>query len=172
MKQIVVAFLIVLTAGMAGISQANDLTFNGDVSIAGAGNGLTFPDGTKQVTANPPANLVLECVTAELLYEPKEQPVYCSDPVSVTIVNPYPSQLDPNEIFSVFCEAPSPYGDDDVAWGLRCKSGWMNTGCAGTNFGENDMDIAQFLNGCHSDDDEYGNGNIFTTCCRIAVKIE
>lgn len=114
-------------------------------------------------------NMTLQCFTAEIYYTVSSYRNYCIDPYSLTITNPYPSSNNPADIFEVFCESPSSFGDDNVTWGLRCKEGWLNTGCTGTSFSTSgDLDISQYLNGCYSDDEEYGNANIFTTCCRIA----
>jgi|WetSurMetagenome_2_1015567.scaffolds.fasta_scaffold445687_1 hypothetical protein len=122
-------------------------------------------------TSQQQQNMTLQCVTAELYYTVSASLNYCQDPSSLTITNPYPSSTNPTDIFEVFCESPSSLGDDVITWGLRCKEGWVNTGCTGTSFtGTGDLDIPQFLNGCYSDDEEYGNANIFTTCCRITAQ--
>jgi hypothetical protein len=168
MKQIVVAFLIVLTVVMTGLSEANDLTFSGDVSIEGSGNGLTFPDGTKQVTANPPANLELQCLSAMLKYEDDVKVDYCEHEYSLQFTTYTTKGLEVDDVFSVYCESPNPYNElEPVVWGLRCQEGWMNTGCSE----DNDSDVSIFLNGCHSDNEEYGT-RLWAICCRIAVKAE
>ena len=115
-------------------------------------------------------NVKLECVTAVLSYETSGSPDYCNDPSSLNVTNPYPSDMNPEEAFEVYCESPSQLSDEEVMWGLGCKEaeGWLNTGCTGTSFeASGAVDIAQAFNACLSDDEEYGNGNIFTTCCKI-----
>jgi hypothetical protein len=113
----------------------------------------------------------LVCVTGELYYDEfSESTGYCTDPY-VAITNQPSNEYNAEDVFEVFCEAPS--GDEDVLWGLRCKEGWMNTGCSGSTFdASGELDLPQFLNGCHSDSEEYGNANIFTTCCKIVVATE
>lgn len=115
----------------------------------------------------------LMCVTGELYYifdldpDPNN---YCADVYSLEITNPK-NNINPYDVFKVYCNYDSV--DNILLWGLRCKDGWINTGCSGTTFeGLADLDISQFLNGCHSDDEEYGNANIFTTCCKLIVITE
>jgi hypothetical protein len=117
-------------------------------------------------------SMTLQCITGALYYTISDPLNYCNDPYSLNITNPYPSSSNPTDIFQVFCESPSTLGDDEiVTWGLRCKEGWQNTGCTGNSYtSDGDMDVPQFLNGCHSDDEEYGNSEIFTTCCRITAQ--
>lgn len=123
-------------------------------------------------TAEAPA-FELQCYTGEMHYTSTGMVGnFCSHTPVLAISTPYPSTTDPEEVFLPYCAAPSPYDDSNVMWGLRCKSGWSNTGCtASVAFypGSSVEDgTAQFLNGCHMDDEEYGRGTVFTTCCRIA----
>ena len=55
-------------------------------------------------------------------------------------------------------------------WGLSCTEDWANTGCVSSSYSNPvyiDVDVSQYSNGCHSDNEEYGNVTIFTTCCKI-----
>ena len=85
----------------------------------------------------------------------------------------YTSGTKPEDVFELFCQAPPqpPFVmDDPVVWGIKCKEGWMNTGCAGSSVGTQiDRDLIQVVNGCFSDDEEYGHTNIFATCCRVTT---
>jgi hypothetical protein len=123
-----------------------------------------------QLLSIQPISMKLQCYTGELFYTPDITEGYCNDPHSLNIVTPYPSSTNPDDIFEIYCEEPSPYSSDAVFWGLRCKEGWTNTGCSGTAFGTyngNDVSIVAAFNGCYTDDDEFGNANVFTTCCKI-----
>lgn len=124
-------------------------------------------------TSTGSQNVEFQCVTGELFYNPSDPPIYCDDEYSLKITSPYSTDIDPYDVFEVYCESPSPYSNDEVFWGLRCKEGWTNTGCTGSSFDvSGEVDIPQFLNGCHSDNEEYGHANIFTTCCKIIVTTE
>jgi hypothetical protein len=73
---------------------------------------------------------------------------------------------DPAEVFTSFNEP----GTDDHPWGLRCNDGWINTGCSSSTEGKienNDLDVYQHDNGCSSDNNEYGNLMLYTTCCKV-----
>ena len=167
-------FCFLLTAWVP--CQANDVLYgcvhfkNGKLRIVSdhsqckkKENPVTLSGSSQQ----QPSNMTLQCYTGILLYEVEGAPDYCNDTYILGITSPEFSEAVPG-VFEVFCEDPPPLGDDDVMWGLRCQEGWVNTGCAGHSFSVSDeVDIAQLLNGCHSDDEEYGNANIFTTCCRI-----
>lgn len=112
----------------------------------------------------------LECVTGVLRYEPSQVPNYCQDTYSMGFTNPYPTDMNPNDVFNVYCVSPVPDDDDLVNWGLICNKvqGWQNTGCTGSNNGFADLDLNQWVNGCYSDDNEYGNATMYVTCCKIA----
>ncbi len=65
-----------------------------------------------------------------------------------------------------------------LTWGLRCRDGWVNTGCSASIFGNAketstgapyDSDIVQRDNGCFSDNDEFENQTLYVTCCRTLV---
>ncbi|XOF33747.1 MAG: coiled-coil domain-containing protein [Candidatus Electrothrix sp. YB6] len=75
---------------------------------------------------------------------------------------------DPFEVFTTY-DNP---GADDHPWGLFCNDGWINTGCSQRNDGDiettnDDLDVQQDNNGCSSDNDEYGELWLYTTCCKI-----
>jgi hypothetical protein len=115
----------------------------------------------------------LLCVTGLLSFPPRHNSAYCQDKPATVITNPFfTTDIKFEDVFEVICLTP-PYPlpftswEDPVMWGLRCKSGWANTGCSASTYTQASADVPQFLNGCHSDDEEYGNADIFTTCCKI-----
>lgn len=167
-------FCFLLTAWVP--CQANDVLYgcvnskNGKLRIVTQDSlckDKEYPVTLSGSSQQQPSNMTLRCYTAVLLYEVEGAPDYCNDTYYLGITSPAMSIVIPG-IFEVFCEAPSSFTDDDVMWGLRCQEGWVNTGCAESSFSvSGELDIPQFQNGCHSDDETYGNGNIFTTCCKI-----
>jgi hypothetical protein len=127
-------------------------------------------------------NFRLDCITAVISYDPADvDPTdYCNSVPRVAIFSPNiitdPSIMNPLDYVEVVCESPIdtlPISDD-VAWGLRCRTdlGWENTGCNSSSANDYDgyPDIAQFNSGCYSDDEEIGNINIFTTCCKVVAE--
>lgn len=59
------------------------------------------------------------------------------------------------------------------SWGLECKSGWVRTGCAAGELGDQhdasmDGDLMMYNNGCKTDDEErlHGRNVIQAVCCR------
>lgn len=71
----------------------------------------------------------------------------------------------PDDVFQTY--SSSPEFVDDIQWGLRCKDGWVNTGCSISADHNQYYDNPQYDNGCHSDDEEYYDVLIFTTCCKV-----
>ncbi|MCP3889209.1 MAG: hypothetical protein GY702_10100 [Desulfobulbaceae bacterium] len=140
-----------------------------DGIVHSTSGGVKFPDDTVQTTAPS-----LQCYTATMQYDnvnPGDD--FCTHTPVFQITNPYPSTTAPSDVFDDYCASPSPFDSTQiVVWGLRCKEGWINTGCEGSMSGADSEDgTAPFLNGCHMDDEEYDSSTIFTTCCRIAPSL-
>lgn len=155
------------TDGKVGIGTSSPQSaLEVDGIVHSTSGGIKFPDETIQTTAPS-----LQCYTGKMDYIdviPGDE--FCTHTAELVITNPYPSTTNPSDIFDTYCEAPSPFDDtQNVFWGLRCKEGWINTGCEGSMSGSSSEDgTAPVLNGCHMDDEEYNSSSIFTTCCRIA----
>ena len=76
---------------------------------------------------------------------------------------------DPAEVFTSYVDTTDP-DPENMKWGLTCTEDWVNTGCTASSYSVTvypDVDVPQYFNGCHSDNEEYGNVTIFTTCCKI-----
>ncbi len=124
-------------------------------------------DPRQTLTSVPYAlnKFLLACVTAGV-----RDPTATS--VDVMILNQKNINVsDWSDVFNPFYIQPHPYAPTEIIWGLQCKDDWVNTGCAqGSRDGYNagpDRDIAQFNNGCFSDDEEVQKLVVFTTCCKI-----
>ena len=130
-------------------------------------NGATGPQGPQgpagpQGPQGPPTNPRLACVTGRFTAGAMNDPVITSQ-VNISINNPY-------AVFTTF-DQPNV---KDHPWGLRCNNGWINTGCSQRNDGKigstnDDLDAMESDNGCSSDNDEYGELWLYTTCCKIVV---
>lgn len=108
-------------------------------------------------------NPQLACVTGMFTAGAMDDPVITNQ-INVSISDPY-------KVFTTY-DAPD---IDDHPWGLLCNDGWINTGCSQRNDGDidttnDDLDAAQQDNGCFSDDDEYGELWLYTTCCKVIDK--
>ena len=109
--------------------------------------------------ANAPKSQ-LACVTGMFTAGAMDDPIITNQ-VNISINDPY-------EVFNTFDDP----GAHDHPWGLRCNDGWINTGCSQRNDGKidttnNDLDAMQSDNGCSSDNDEYGELWLYTTCCKV-----
>ena len=109
--------------------------------------------------ANAPKSQ-LACVTGMFTAGAMDDPVITSQ-MNTSINDPY-------EVFNTFDDPDA----HDHPWGLLCNDGWINTGCSQRNEGKietthNDLDVMQADNGCSSDNDEYGELWLYTTCCKM-----